>query len=152
MRRTFRRIGFAAGAMAAATGIVWYGGTEATAEASPANASTGAVVTGCAIRFTSSGPAIHANATHICTGAKSVSVEADGDLLIKSTPRGPVVSITAEEDETLARRGFIAGPSGGVGTTVVRFTSTKTGVAVRADSPLLRGTYSNLWMTWVNAG
>jgi hypothetical protein len=110
------------------------------------------VVTGCVIRFESGGPAIHANSTHRCTGANSVSVEADGDLLIRSDHHGAVISMTAEEDETLSQRGILAGPSGGTGTTIVRFYSTKTGAAVRADSAVLKGTYANLWMTWVHVG
>lgn len=146
MAGTKRRFGVAAAVVAVAGGLLWYG----TAQASPTAAA--AVVTGCVIRFEPSGPAIHANSTHACTGANSVSVEADGDLLIRSDPHGAVVSITAEEDETLARRGILAGPSGGVGTTVVRFYSTRTGAAVRADSSVLEGSYSNLWMTWVHTG
>lgn len=145
MSGTKRRFGVVAAVVAVAAGLFWFETAQASSAAS-------AVVTGCVIRFEPSGPAIHANSTHACTGANSVSVEADGDLLIRSDPHGAVVSITAEEDETLARRGILAGPSGGIGTTVVRFYSTKTGAAVRADSTLLEGSYSNLWMTWVHTG
>lgn len=148
--RTRIRSGVAAVAVvAAAVGLVHYVTNDR-----PARASSQAVpvVTGCVIRFEATGPKIYANSTHLCTGARSVSVDGDGDLVITSAPHGPIISMTAEEDETLSRRGILAGPSGGVGRTVVRFYSTKTGAAVRADSPVLQGSYSNLWMTWINAG
>ncbi|WP_298328565.1 hypothetical protein [Haloactinopolyspora sp.] len=109
-------------------------------------------VTGCAIRFTSSGPEIHENASHRCTGASSVRVQADGDLEIRQTSGAPIVSVTVEEDETLSTRGIVAGPSGGTGTTIVRFFATRSKQAVRADSPALQGAQSNIWVTWVQAG
>ena len=108
------------------------------------------VVTGCAIRFTTNGPAIHTNSTHKCTGATSVSVASNGDLVITSAGRGPVISVTAEEDETLAKKGVLAGASGGISRTVVRFYSSRTGAFIPADSPTLQDPYANLWMTWVN--
>lgn len=110
------------------------------------------VVSGCAIRFTANGPAIHANSTHHCTGARALSVAANGDLVIESSQHGAIISVTAEEDETLSRKGIQAGASGGLGRTVVRFYSSRTGAAVRADDVALQDPYSNLWMTWVNAG
>ncbi|RZS39232.1 hypothetical protein EV193_104448 [Herbihabitans rhizosphaerae] len=123
--------------------------SESTAEA---DGVAPPLVTGCAIRFEAAGPAIYQNSTHLCTGATSVAVEPDGDLVIRSGTRGPVISMTVEEDETLVRRGILAGPSGGGSETVVRFFSTRTGEPVRADADVLKGTYSNIWVTWVNAG
>lgn len=108
-------------------------------------------VTGCAIRFTSDGPRIHENSAHVCDGATSVRVQADGDLEIKQTSGAPIVSITVEEDETLSTRGIVAGPSGGTGTTIVRFFATRSEQPVRADSPALQGGYPNIWVTWVQA-
>lgn len=108
------------------------------------------VVTGCAIRFTTDGPRIHANPTHVCNGASSVRVLVNGDLEITQTKGGPIVSVTVEEDETLSTRGIVAGPSGGGGRTVVRFYATRSQVPVRADSPALQGSLSNIWVTWVH--
>ncbi|MBM7784730.1 hypothetical protein [Tenggerimyces flavus] len=116
-----------------------------------ADTQAGTAVTGCAIRFTANGPVIHANATHKCTGATSLAVATNGDLVITSAPRGAVVSVTAEEDETLSKKGILAGASGGVGRTVVRFYSAKTGVQIPATDKILQDPLANLWMTWVNA-
>lgn len=127
----------------------------AGAVASPlvfADVRASSTVTGCAIRFTSSGPEIHENSTHVCNGASSVRVQADGDLEIRQTSGAPVVSVTVEEDETLSTRGIVAGPSGGTGTTIVRFFATRSEQPVRADSPALQSPYSNIWVTWVQAG
>lgn len=146
--KVWRTVGVLVGVGVVAAGVVLASGDGSEAQAAQA----APAVTGCAIRFGSGGPAIHENSTHTCTGATSVSVEGDGDLMIKSTPRGPIISMTVEEDETLARRGIIAGPSGGVSTTVVRFYSTKTGAALRADSSQLQGSNANIWVTWVNGG
>lgn len=107
-------------------------------------------VTGCVIRFTSEGPRIHENATHVCNGASSIRVQADGDLEIKQTSGAPIVSVTVDEDETLSTRGILAGASGGVGTTVVKLFATRSEQSVDADSGGLTG--GNIWVTWVQAG
>lgn len=107
-------------------------------------------VTGCVIRFTPSGPAIHVNSTHACTGATSVSVDDDGALRIdQADGPGRIASVTVAVDETLAGRGISCGASGGVGITIVRCFDAATGEYVRADSPRLVGSRSNLWLTWV---
>ncbi len=136
----------AVGLVGVATGFL-FGGTASEAT-DTANAAS---VTGCAIRFTENGPAIHENATHSCTGAEPVRV-VNGDLEIKQKRGGPIVSVTVEEDETLSTRGIIGGPSGGTGTTIVRFFATRSNVPVDADSPALQGATSNIWLTWVHAG
>lgn len=118
-------------------------------EASTTEAAT--LVTGCVIRFTSTGPAILDDANHRCTGATSVSVLTNGDLQIRTPRSGPIVSLTADEDETLTTRGIMAGASGQGEVTIVRFYSTRTGSAVRADSTTLQGSTSNIWMTWVHS-
>ena len=73
------------------------------------------VVTGCAIRFDGPIPRIHQNSTHLCTGAHDVSVTPAGDLVVHSSTAGPVISVIAEEDETLTELGIQAGASGGTG-------------------------------------
>lgn len=106
-----------------------------------------AVVTGCVIRFTSAGPVIHENASHANTGCDTVAVEADGDLAITQKIGGAVVTVFAEEDESLIRKDVNAGPSGGAGKLIVRFA--KAGAFVRADSDLLICDYCNLWVGFV---
>lgn len=131
--------------VAGATGLVGATSNRSATEETPA------AVRGCVIRFNTTGPAIFENSSHLCTGASSVSVLANGDLEIVQTVAAPVVSVTVEEDETLSTQGIIAGASGGVRTTVVRFYSTQTGTRLRADSPLLQDSSANLWMTWVQS-
>jgi hypothetical protein len=118
----------------------------------PVTDETPAVVRGCVIRFHDTGPAIFRElqpSLHWCV--VGVSVLANGDLEVVQTLAAPVVSVTVEEDETLSTQGIIAGASGGVRTTVVRFYSTQSGKQLRADSPLLQDTSANLWMTWVQS-
>jgi hypothetical protein len=114
------------------------------------SSSGGPTVTGCAIRFDTPHPRIHENRTHKCTGADGLGISAAGDLIIYSSTPGPIVSIVAEEDETLTEMGIQAGASGGAGRTVVRFYD-RLGLHVRADSPYLRSKMTNLWMQWVYA-
>lgn len=112
---------------------------------------TGPIVTGCVIRLYPTGPEIHDDAWHDCTGADEVTLDADGDLRILSSHSTAVISVTAAVDESLARRGILAGASGGVSWTEVRLYDVDTGQAVRADSAAATCTYCNLWMTWVHA-
>jgi len=106
------------------------------------------VVSGCAIRFASTGPYALDNSAHHNTGAQSLTVEADGDLYIVQKVQAPIVSMTAAQDETMARLGITAGASGGAGVTIVRFY--RNGAFVRADDPILQTPNLNLWMQWVN--
>ena len=126
-------------------GLLIFMARDGVAQAPPA-----ATVTGCVIRFTPTGPVIHANATHACTGATSVTVTENGSLRIDQVGGGgQIVSVTVAVDETLAGRGVSCGGSGGVGTTVVRCFDSTTGELIPADSPRLVGALSNLWLTWV---
>jgi hypothetical protein len=93
---------------------------------------------------------IHANATHACTGATSVTVTDNGSLRIDQTGGGgQIVSVTVAVDETLAGRGVSCGASGGVGITLVRCFDSTSGELIPADSSRLVGALSNLWLTWV---
>lgn len=137
-RRQLISLAIAGMTVAGATGL-------AGATGNPPAIETAAVVRGCVIRFNATGPAIFENSSHLCTGASSVSVLANGDLEIVQTVAAPVISVTVEEDETLSTQGVIAGASGGVRTTIVRFYSTQTGQQLRADSPVLQDSSANLW-------
>src|SRR5690606_40420174 len=57
------------------------------------------IVTGCVIRLYDTGPEIHDDAWHDCTGADTVGLDAQGDLYITSSHATPVVSVTAAVDE-----------------------------------------------------
>lgn len=110
------------------------------------------VVTGCVIRFYPTGPEIHENSAHKCTGANSVSVNNSGDLFIESDWHGAVLSIAVSPDESLIQRGIIAGASDGLGKTVIKFWSTKEEKHIRADSSVIVCKYCNLWITWIHEG
>lgn len=150
MKASTTRLVATLGAAVIAAGLYTASGAIATGSPETNGATTS--VTGCAIRFTTSGPRIHENSAHDCNGASAVSVNSAGELVIKQTVGGrPVVSMTVDEDETLSTRGITAGGSGGTGTTRVRFFDTRSGHVVRADSPALQGEFANIWVTWVHA-
>lgn len=129
--------------------LMFVGASSWAADYDPDNPPT---VTGCVIRFYSTGPQIHENSAHLCTGANSVEVTEDGDLLITSDWQGPVVSIAVNPDESLVLLGILAGASDGLGKTKIKFWSAETGQRVRADSPTLVCQWCNLWITWVHGG
>lgn len=108
------------------------------------------VTTGCVIRFTTATPAIYTNAAHVNNGCTSLSINANGNLEIRHQVAGPIITMNAEEDETLTRKGIRCGPSGGAGLTIVQCYD-RYGRQVKANSAKIRGAYSNLWMSWVNA-
>lgn len=110
------------------------------------------VVTGCVIRFYPDGPAIHENGDHTCTGANSVSVEADGDLYVDMDWHGAVIALVVEEDESLVRRGILAGPSDGLSEVTIRFFDVESGESVRADDDRLACANCNIWFLAVNVG
>jgi hypothetical protein len=113
-------------------------------------ASPTADVSGCVIRFHPAGPQIHVNRTHECPGVRSVSVDENGMLVVRRSGAGSIQSVSVSPDETLSARGIVAGASGGVGITRVRFFDTTTGKPLPADSPKLHGPTANVWLTWVS--
>lgn len=123
----------------------------AVAQVDPPAPAPTPIVTGCVIRLYDTGPEIHDDAWHDCTGADTVGLDAQGDLYITSSHATPVVSVTAAVDESLARRGILAGASGGVGWTEIRLYDADSGQAVAADSSAVTCSYCNIWVTWVHA-
>lgn len=121
----------------------------------PASAGNPTVQSGCVIRFderTSSGltrPRVHANSAHYCVGVTDVYAEyPSGDVVIKQQTVGPVVYISVSPDETLAARGITCGASGGVG--VLRLRCYDRAGRVKAYSPKMYGSTSNLWVGWTS--
>lgn len=106
--------------------------------------------TGCAIRLADTGPYLHVNKQHICNGVGSVTVTAAGDLKLTGLSGAPIVSMTCAADETLTQTGISCGLSGGSGTAVARFYSSKTGGPVRADSAEVTGPWANIWVTFTH--
>lgn len=110
---------------------------------------TETVTRGCVIRF-DGGPHIYDKTNHACNAVEDVSVTAAGDLLLDLAPLPAGTRITymaAEEDETLSRY-VQCGPSGGIGTTLVKCYS-RSGNHVHVTGPLMNRPYANLWMEWV---
>lgn len=127
------------------------------AVARTASLPTETAVRGCIIRFPSSGPvilddgALNPPAGHVSRGCNSVSVNTTGELVIGTDALVPIISATAQADETLVWRGITAGMSVGNTQTRVRFYKTGYGaleldIAYEYDS--LAGDYSNLFVTW----
>lgn len=111
----------------------------------------GPLVDGCVIRLLSTGPVALDDTAHDCSPRLTgVSVSAGGDLVVTHDPVAQVITCTVAIDETLASRGVIAGASAGLTSTVVRFHSTTTHAAVRADSSTVTGSSSNIFVTWVS--
>jgi hypothetical protein len=69
------------------------------------------------------GPYIHENETHANVGVKSVRVDGNGDLEIKTIcpPGAKIMDLRAGADESIVGVGVAAGPSGGLGTVIVKF-------------------------------
>lgn len=104
---------------------------------------------GCVIRF-DGGPHIYDETNHACNAVQSLSVTISGDLLLNLTglPAGSkILYMAAEEDETLSAK-VQCGPSGGIGTTLVKCFS-RSGNHVNVTGPLMNQPYANLWMEWV---
>lgn len=108
------------------------------------------VVTGCVIRFYDTGPEIHANSAHVCTGANSVEMDERGDLLVRSDWHGAVISIDVDPDECLTRRHIDGGASNGLGQTRIEFY--RGTERLRLDDSRMWGASCNVWITWVHQG
>lgn len=106
-------------------------------------------ISSCVIRLYTSGPQMYENDGHACLGVTSVRINTAGNLEISRTSGGPIAYVSAAADETLARRGIIAGASGGLGTTVIVLYDTDTGRRVRPDSTAVASSQSNLWLLWI---
>lgn len=109
-------------------------------------------VRGCVVRLDDDGIYLHTNASHVSVGVRSVSI--DGPYLYIDIPgNGPIVSMGAWCDETLTARGITAGPSGGTGTTKIRFHQEGYGpldLSDPADYARAAGPLSNVWLGWMN--
>jgi hypothetical protein len=116
------------------------------------------VTTGCVIRFDTDGPWIHDNSAHECNALDpedpdAVVVQEDGDVLLTHNAwRGPIISMSVEEDESLVARRIHCGPSGGLTETLVRCYRTDTGSFVRGDSDQLACDLCNWWVQWEHLG
>lgn len=112
------------------------------------------VAGGCAIRFGSAGPKIHANSSHHCTGVRSVGISSLGRVRIRYSDeqRGSTVNVSADPDETLVRRGIITGISSSPTELHVDLfdTRSKRRIDLRrpADRKVMAGAYANMWVAW----
>jgi hypothetical protein len=119
--------------------------TAAVSTPHPRSASGAVTIRGCAVRLGPQ-PYLHTNASHHCTGFRSVRYD-HGWLDVESDSSQPVISVAVSPDESLVARGILAGASGGVFETKIRFYSTRSGKIVPAESPDLHCAVCNVWVT-----
>lgn len=95
---------------------------------------------------------IHSNTAHINYGLAACWIsEGDGNLYIDQQFNGPIVTMSAGADETIAgKKGIMCGPSSGTSLIVVTFWSTKEGrtlnLANASDYAKVASTGSNVWV------
>lgn len=104
--------------------------------------------------FSSGGPRIYANSTHISVGIRNIYVKGSGagggDLVIEHDSPGRITSISMDPDETLSQKA-VGGVSGGVGTMVVRFydlAGNRLYLHHQEDYDFISSPYSNFWLEW----
>lgn len=106
---------------------------------------------GC-IRFGHDGVYLHQNSSHDSVGIRDLYIDTEGRLVVKHSAPGPVVTMSANADETLSARSITLGCSGGGGTTTI--TVSKLGKKLNLRDPddykLVAGTYSNAWLFWLH--
>lgn len=158
MRKTLATIG---ATIALATGAACAGATVANQYQTGAVNANDTIMSGCVVRFSDrdGSPSIHANGAHLCAGVKDVSITGSGRLRVTQTvqdaTQNPIIFAFIQTDETLSKRGIIAGASGGTGDTTYVFHDTRLGrkldLSKRSDRMRLQGEYSNAWVGWVHA-
>lgn len=140
-------------ALGAALGLILGGATVAATTDSHASwaQDSEVITTGGVVRFYSDGPAVHENAQHAASGIRSVHISDRGHLVITQTYALPVVTVIAQSDETLVKRGISAGISGGVSDSHVAFYDSRLGreldLTDPADYRRVVGPYANLWFS-----
>ncbi|MGD7788540.1 hypothetical protein ACQCX2_09475 [Propionibacteriaceae bacterium Y1700] len=109
-------------------------------------------IRGCSVAFDQrsgrvAAPRLVADEQHYCVGTTSVSVDAEGDLILRAPSLGPIISLDVTVDETLARKGIACGASGGLGVTEVRCYDRENN-HLRTDAPEVFNRHNTLWITW----
>jgi len=108
------------------------------------------VTYGAVIRHAETGEwRIVAEGSHVAAGFRTISCDArTGALHMTYDPLATVASAWVVPDETLSRRGILAGPSVATDHWVILFTRiTAAGPKpLNCDSPVLRGNRANLWV------
>src|SRR4051812_19671709 len=123
----------------------------ALAATAPVNVDPQSLVTyGGVIRHAETGEwHIVAEGSHVAAGFRTISCDArTGALHMTYDPLATVASAWVVPDETLSRRGILAGPSVATDHWVILFTRiTAAGPKpLNCDSPVLRGNRANLWV------
>ncbi len=112
---------------------------------------------GCVIRFSESGPWIHANGTHHCTGVRKVGISSAGRLAVtySDEQRGSVISASADPDETLVRRGITTGVTTSTQQLQVQLYDTVKNRPVDlrrlGDRRRVAGRFANMWLSWTKS-
>jgi hypothetical protein len=89
-----------------------------------------------------------ADGSHVTSGYTAISCLSNGALRVQYAPLRNVVTVFVSPDETLARRGVLAGASVGLTETRILFTRvTSDGPKpITCSSSLLRGDSANVWI------
>jgi len=96
---------------------------------------------------------IHTNSTHHSRGIQSVGIDTrTGAVKIVRDQSDAVITISADEDESLAARNIKIGISGGGLTTLVFFyqNGRKLNMANKNDFNKVASTTSNFWIQWIS--
>ncbi|WP_088041580.1 hypothetical protein [Bacillus sp. EAC] len=104
------------------------------------------------IRFDPKGIYLHANETHHSVGIITAYINHKGQLEIITEAVAPIITASANPDETLAERGITAGLSVGNQKTVISFSQNgrKLNLNNPADYDKISGSSSNVWVSWTS--
>ncbi|WP_214760244.1 hypothetical protein [Exiguobacterium sp. s146] len=136
-------------------GVIYEQNQEAEADGMlhPSTSGSELRFSGMALRLDPQGLYIHANGSHKPLGFTQAYIEPTrGYIVVRRDRADSVVSIIAEPDETLTKRGITIGASGGG--TVTHLFVYQNGVQLNMADPVdyakTAGVFSNIWMTIIS--
>ena len=110
-------------------------------------------INGCVVRLAPDGVYLHENSSHIAVGIEEIYVDnTRGTLVIRRESSNPVVSVSTDVDESLARIGVTVGLSGGGKTSHIYFykDGKQKWLSKASDYAEICGEYHNVWFLIVS--